>query len=378
MRPTRSIAPAGREYPEELMWYQLVVVRSLNRDGSLRYYGVDLGNKTIISALLEGESLGLQHDVYKDPAACRLCSLMLPAVEESIDLLRAGEYNRMVEESLPYQFRVGVIRRCDLWEAEPDIKAASYDGLSEEDVHAFKALVESGANSAERIGRIRNFTANDFFRACKMGYEAIGKDCDGLAPSELYMRYADGRDEGLTGKGYGLNEGPGIDFDDAEAWDEWYFHRPQQGGHPWEVVRGGNSTHVDLYVRHDKNDLEWKLRFGEIEEAEYRRRLEGAGYYFSIRGTHRQFEAVKFYLALSAAGLPVVIVDAEKLLARLEGTDWVGIVPHDTFTRYCEGLFPDEYGAIIDFTHVYKGEDAWFDRIVWLPEDEARLQDLDQ
>ena len=73
----------------------------------------------------------------------------------------------------------------------------------------------------------------------------------------------------------------------------------------------------------------------------------------------------------------VEISDAEKLLARLEGTDWVGIVPHDTFTRYCESLFPDEYGAIIDFTHVFKGEDAWFDRIVWLPEDEARLRDLE-
>ena len=363
-----------REYPEELMWYELVVTRSLNPDGTLRYYGVSLGNKIIMSALTEGESLGIQHDCYKDPAACRLCSIVLPAIEESIDLLRSGEYNRLVEDSLPYQFRVGVIRRSDLWEVEPDAKAFDYDGLSEGQVCEFKALIESGANSAEKIGRIRHFTANDFFRACKLGYEAIGKDCTGFTLSELYRRYADGRDEGLTGKGYGLNAGPGIDFDDAEAWDEWYFHRPQQSGHPWEVVPGGNSTHMSLFVRHDRNELEWKLRLGEIEEEEYRRRLENAGYYFGIAGTHRQFETVSFYLALFAAGLPVVVRDAEKLLVRFKGTDWMGIVPHHVFPRYCESFFPGEYGPIVDFMHVFKDEDAWFDRIVWLPEDTVQLQ----
>ena len=84
-------------------------------------------------------------------------------------------------------------------------------------VRAFRELVESGVNSADKIGRIRDFTANDFFRACKLGYESIGKVCEGMAPSELYRRYADGRDEGLTGRGYGLNAGPGIDFDDPKV-----------------------------------------------------------------------------------------------------------------------------------------------------------------
>jgi hypothetical protein len=68
-----------------------------------------------------------------------------------------------------------------------------------------------------------------------------------------------------------------------------------------------------------------------------------------------------------------VIRDAEQLLARLDGTDWVGVVPHHVFPRYCEGLFPDEYGKIIDFAHVSKGGDAWFDQIVWLPEEEAAI-----
>lgn len=362
------------EYPEELSWYRLVAVQSFEPDGKLRYVGISLGNESIVSMLVGERPSYDQMGRYEEAVACRLCSLILPAVRESMALLADGSYNQMVATSLPYQFRVGVIRRRDLWQVEPDVRASDYDGLSEESVRAFRELVESGMNNAGKIGRTTDFTANDFFRACKLGYESIGKVCEGMAPSELYRRYADGRDEGLTGRGYGLNAGPGIDFDDPKAWDEWYFHRSQRGGHPWEVVPGGNSTHVELYVSHDKRKLEWKFRLGEISEEEYERGLEGAGYYFVIAGKHRQFEAVSFYLALSAAGLPVVIRDAEQLLARLDGTDWVGIVPHHVFPRYCGGLFPDEHGKIIDFTHVFKGGDAWFDQIVWLPEEGAALQ----
>ena len=362
------------EYPEELSWYRLVAVRSFEPDGQLRAVGIGLGNETIVSMLVGERSPYDQMGCYEEAAACRLSSLILPAVRESMALLADGSYNQMVATSLPYQFRVGVIRRRDLWEAEPDVRVGDYDGLPEESVRAFRELVESGVNSADKIGRMRSFRANDFFRACKLGYESVGKACVGQSPSELYLQYSDGRDEGLTGKGFGLNAGPGIDFDDPKAWDEWYFHRPQHGGHPWEVVPGGNSTHVELYVSHDRQKLEWRFRLGEMSEKEYEQGLEGAGYYFVIAGKHRQFEAVSFYLALSAAGLPVVIRDAEQLLARFDGTDWIGVVPHHVFTRYCEGLFPDKYGAIIDFTHAYRGEDAWFDRIVWLPEEEAALQ----
>ena len=255
---------------------------------------------------------------------------------------------------------------------DPTDKERDYDGLSEEMIAEFKQLIASGRNNAERIGRIRDFTANDFFRACKIGYKAIGKDCDGYSLPELYMRYSDGRDEGLTGMGHGLNEGPGIDFDSPNAWDEWYFSR-RGGGHPWEVVPGGNSTHMELYVCSDKQELEWKLHAGEITQAKYDTQMRSSGYYYAIAGMQRQFESVSFYVALCSAGLPVIIEGAEKLIARFEATDYIGIVPHHLPTRYCESLFPDEYGEIVDFSHVYKGEDPWFDKIVWLPEEQAYL-----
>ena len=361
------------DYPEDFIWYELVVAKSYDRDGALRYYGVSLGNNRVISAATEKRVFGEQLEYYEEEAAIKLCSLISPAAQESIALLKAGQYNALVESFLPYQFRVGVIKRSDLWEAEPEAKKYAYDGLSEEAVQRFKELIESGVNSEDRIGRIKDFTANDFFRACKLGYEAIGKDCEGYSLSELYVRYSDGRDEGLTGTGHGLNAGPGIDFDSPSAWDEWYFDRNRSGGHPWEVVPGGNSTHVELYVRNDKRELEWDLHSGKISEEEYQEKLQHAGYYFAIAGMQRQFEAVSFYLALSDAGLPVTIRGAEELLARFEATDYVGIVPHHLPTRYCESLFPDRYGDIVDFTHVYKSEDTWFDKIEWVPEEEAVL-----
>ena len=231
----------------------------------------------------------------------------------------------------------------------------------------------SGINTEDKIGRIMSFTANDFFRACEIGYKAVGKDVSGYTLPDLYMHYADGRDEGLTGKGHGLNDGPGIDFSSPAAWDEWYFSK-RGGGHPWEVIPGGNSTHMELFVRHDKDSLGWKHRLGKISDDEYEERMKTAGYYFEINGKHRPFESVTFYTALSAAGLPVILDDAEEILARFDGSDFVGIVPHHTIPKYCEGMFPKKYGNVIDFMHVYDDEMVKYkDDIEWLPEEPAQL-----
>ena len=363
------------EYPDEYIWYRLVLVQSFNKERVLDFYAVGLDNKTIISASTDDRMRDFAGG-YSEEAAAKLCDLIIPAIMESIELLKAGKYNALVEENLPYKFRTGVIRRSDLWEANPEYKKFDYDNLPEHKVQRFKDMIASGINDAAKIGRIREFTANDFFNACKIGYESIGKECDGYSLSELYMHYADGRDEGLTGKGHGLNEGPGIDFASPSEWDEWYFHREQQGGHPWEVVPGGNSTHVELYVCNDKRSCEWRLRLGEITQEEYDDIISNAGYYFVIAGIHRQFESVSFYIALSEAGLPVVINDAEELVNSFDGVDYVGIVPHHVFPRYCSGMFPKDYGVVFDFMHVYDEEIENFgSKIIWLPEEPAELEE---
>jgi hypothetical protein len=288
-----------------------------------------------------------------------------------MEMLREGTYNKYVADNLPYPYRSGVIKRSVLYAALPEYKEQAFDGLKPEQIQRYRDLITSGANDELKIGRLEKMTANDFFRACELGYKAIGKKINEFTPVQLYLKYSDGRDEGLTGKGHGLNEGPGVDFDDPEAWDEWYFGS-HGGGHPWEVVPGGNSTHMDLFVRHDKHTLEWKVRLGDMtqEEADH----HPVGFYYQITGKHRPMESVNFYLALHDAGLPVLISDAKEILARFDASDYIGIVPHAVIPKYCENMFPKEYGRVIDFMHVYEEDlEKYKDDIIWLPEDPAEL-----
>ena len=68
--------------------------------------------------------------------------------------------------------------------------------------------------------------------------------------------------------------------------------------------------------------------------------------------------------------------DANEILARFEGTDYIGIVPHSVISPYCESLFPEKYGRVIDFMHVYEEDlELWGDDIEWLPIEDALLAD---
>ena len=360
------------DYPGEVKWYELVLIESFDQCGSLRFRAVACDDRTIISSSWD-RNMETYHPFLEEPAVL-LCSLLNDAAAVSMEKLRNGTYNDEVRANLPYWFRTGVIRRTALWEKDPEYsKQNALDGLTPETVEEFKRLLCSGVNDVQKIGRIKAFTANDFFRACALGYKALGYDCEDRSPSELHRKYADGRDEGLTGACYGLNEGPGIDFDNPVAWNQWYFGA-RSGGHPWEIVRGGNSTHVDLVVRHDERDLEWMLPAGKISQEEYERRKANAGFYFLISGKHRPLESVTFYTTLSAAGLPVILNDAEEIMARFDGSDYVGIVPRHDSTKYCESTFPARYGRVIDAFHVFDEDmNAFGNEIEWIPETDARL-----
>ena len=358
------------EYPDDAAWYRISVTEDTNRDGSLRFRGLSLGGRTVISGLVDMDD-GLPG--YMEEAAIQICSSILPAVKETVQLVRDGRYDAMVEDGLPYRFRTGVIKRSDMWEADPERMDWDRDGISQGMIDTFQGLLGSHGNGHRDIGRIKDFTASHFFRACAIGYKACGLDVEGMEPSALYLRYADGRDEGLTGTGSGLNEGPGIDYDDPKAWHDWYYGR-RSGGHPWEVLRGGNSTHVDLMPCGDEHELRALYRIGMMSKAELERQCGQAGYYLTLQGKYRTFEIVAFYIALSEAGFPVALSDAEEILDRLTGNGYVGIVPHALPTRYCEGLFPASYGKIIDFIHVQEEEmDVLGRYITWLPQEPVRL-----
>ena len=82
-----------------------------------------------------------------------------------------------------------------------------------------------------------------------------------------------------------------------------------------------------------------------------------------------------FHNKPSAAGLPVILRDSKEILARFEETDYIGIVPHNIIPKYCEGMFPPEYGRVVDYMHVYDEEMQEFgDQIIWLPMEPAELK----
>lgn len=344
------------EYPYENKWYLLTIAE--NEPGSrYKFRSVAVDNTGIVNADLGN---GTRPETwYKEEPQIMLCKLLSEAAKQSMDMIRNGLYNEYVSTNLPYEHRTGVIRRSDAWKIYPEEKEHIWKGMDKDTFLMFKSFLET--NDEDKIGRIKNFTANDFFRACTIGYRACGYDLKDLTPSEAYLRYADGRDEGLTGTGYGLNEGPGIDFDSPAEWDIWY-NSSRIGGHPWEVIRGGNSTHVELYVMCDKN------RLGECDK-----KKAASGYYFAIAGKHRPEESIKFFVALRKEGLPVHIYNSEEILARYEENDYIGIVPHRVFPKYCENMFPEKYGNVIDFMHLYSDELDLLPYIEWLPEEKAEL-----
>lgn len=351
-----------KEYPSEICWYELVIAE---HD---RYRGVSLDNRTIVNVDLSEPAP--QH-LFNDDLAIPLLEMITQSAKESMALLKRGTYNGIVARDLPIKFRTGVVKRNDLWRADPEYREAVFEGMTDELFSSFQRLITSGVN---HIGRLPSMTGNTFLTACAIGYEACEYRGADRSLVDQYLLHADGRDEGLTGRGHGLHAGPGINLDSPSAWDSWYFDRDRRGGHPWEVCAGANSTHIDLYVCHDRSSLEFDYRRGLLSEQEYTERMARAGYYFQVAGKAwtRSVEAVKFYMAIHNAGLPVVLSDADAILARFQGSDYVGIVPCNVTPVYCESLFPERYGRILDFMHA-NDDDGWLNAVEWLPEEEVVL-----
>lgn len=190
-----------------------------------------------------------------------------------------------------------------------------------------------------------NPAANDFYRFCALGYAANNYDGQAFALKAQYYRHADGRDDGLKK----------IDPDSAEAFAGWLENR-EKGGHPWEVCRGGNSTHVSLYVG-----------LGRVAEGCYHLALAAKSY-------GRCVEAIKFYLALKHAGLPVIIYGAEFIKKRLLGLERVGIVPNEVMPFYCHSRFPGE--DVDSFRHLnHENPDAEIALIEWQPIKPVKLKE---
>jgi hypothetical protein len=310
------------EYPDTQKWYKLstTVYRGI--------YSAFINNKLVLQ--INPEPVG-QYPYDKS----ELAGWLLSAVEEAITSLKSGSYNEYVSKNLPFRKRLGKILREDYWCIFPEEKEEYLKDITPAEVARFVNLIKKQP-AGKPISRLPEMTAALFFDCCRLGYEANNYEgIANLTPQEMYRTHADGRDEGL------LN----LDEASAEAFNTWYHDKTHYGGHPWEACRGGNSTHISLYVCH--NERGWWLR------------LAGSS-------LSRSVETVKFYLALADHGLPIFLTDGAEIAAMLTGTDYIGIVPEGTIPRYCASMFPGE--NILDFMNLPYEESEQIEKAAfWYP-----------
>ena len=176
----------------------------------------------------------------------------------------------------------------------------------------------------EYKGHHEKMTLALYMRYCKGAYLAnaapLKRVIDpGMSGLDMYKRFADGRHEGLTE----------LPANSAEAFAKWYRSR-QGGGHPWEICRGGNTTHIDLGVT-DRHD--------------------GWSVFLCGSSTTRMAETIGIALALAKANLAVEIHDAEKLMLRLLGMDNVGIIP-DYLIGHRAAQYFDDADEVFDCAHL--------------------------
>ena len=296
-------------YPEETCWYQFSAVE----DPEIGYRAIFIGQKFVIE-VDERKEKDYPNDISE------FAQWILDALNAAYKKLQDGSYNDFVDANLPPQHRTGTLVRKYLWDAFPDARTSFFKNISPADVAEFvKCASEQDSDRRRLTNHLKEMTANDFFSFCALGYKENNYEGCELSPREQYYKHADGRDDGLGE----------IDGDSPEAFHEWYNDRNHHGGHPWEVCRGGNSTHVSLYVHEDED-----------------------GYTLTVAGDAwtRTIESVKFYLALRRAGLPVYMMEATALADRLTEKEKIGIVPEGVMPAYCHSYFPNEH--IIDFMNL--------------------------
>jgi hypothetical protein len=177
---------------------------------------------------------------------------------------------------------------------------------------------------------VSTMTATDYFRYCRIAYIAGKRSDDSINESlsghEMYRRYADGRHEGLRD----------IASDSVQEFADWIDRtHPKRtvGGHPWEIKRGGNTTHIDMTVS---------------RPSPYRK--EGFKVELRAEATGRLAEAVRMLLAIREAGLPISIADPEAVRKRLLAQDNIGIIPSYCLRHRANQHFPAT-GDVFDVVH---------------------------
>ena len=205
-------------------------------------------------------------------------------------------------------------------------------------------LAWSGYFWRKENAQVEDMTANKFFEYCRIAYLASEEKNDHLDRSlsgrEMYDRYSDGRYGALLD----------IDPDSTEEFMKWLDGKvpcDRHGGdHPWEIKRGGNTTHIDLYV-HRAREYDWYVNDEDRKKAESSTKV-----IVGLRGHHigRIVETVKMFLALRKVDLPIWLDDAESVRNRILALDNIGIIPDSDSLHRGWQEYPSDF-KIADVMH---------------------------
>ena len=318
------------DYPGETKWYKL----GFSEYAGVYYIYVD---GDLIMQFQAG-------DIQKDQDAAHnndeLCDWLCLRVKDAVERLSAdaSAYNAYIENKLSFRKRLGRIRRMDYWAINADQENYFRSGFTQEDILRFKDIAAT-ADWRNTRNRLKKMNAGDFFAYCRICYEANDYFAQKKKPQsarEMYLAMADGRDCGLRN----------IDLESEEEFLRWHGQESRCGGHPWEICRGGNSTHISLYVVREQD--EWMLVLAGSSRV-------------------RAVETIKMALALHKHNVSFSLRDAPALYDMVTGRDYIGIVPEYITPRYCHSLFPEE-DKIMDFMNLYaEDEKEIISKAYWYP-----------
>lgn len=230
-------------------------------------------------------------------------------------------YNLYIQQNLPFAKRLGRIRRQDFWDILGEEAIRPDIGLGEELIKKLKQAVNW--TKEENSALLHEMTAEEYYRICEICYDAnsyFKNQSKTLSVREKYLNMSDGRDAGLRD----------IAADSSMAFSEWFHSKSAQGAHPWEICRGGNSTHISLFAT--PKDSFWRIR------------LAGSS-------ISRVEETVRMAIALYENDIPFELSNDEEIVNMISGTDFIGIVPDTGPPRYCHSMFPME-DRINDFINL--------------------------
>lgn len=214
--------------------------------------------------------------------------------------------NKQIQTEYPLRHRYGIVPNTIISASLPDVYRLNKK-IGKSNAWKLVRLIEDGFFLRAENTEVSSMTAADYFEYCRIAYLAgkrKGETVDeSLSGREMYVRYADGRHEGL------LDIDPASEQEFAD-WIDGAHPKRGRGGHPWEIKRGGNTTHIDLTVS----------RPSLYRKEGFRVELQG-------ESIGRMVETMRMFLAIHEAKLPISIANPEGICKRLLGQDNIGIIP---------------------------------------------------